>query len=80
MLGRFRMSVCDCKREYESLASKIFGKPRMIAKIKYGFGFNKYSTKNAEEIFKKVANQRCDVSESSRAHKDFPLRKKVCKT
>ena len=80
MLGRFRMTVCDCLYEYESLASEIFGKPRMFTKLNFKYGFDVYNTKKAEEVYKRVVNRRCDASESKNNFKPFASRRKVCRT
>lgn len=54
MLQRFRMSVDDCIREYESLGAKVFGSPRLS-----GFGLlrPKYDEKILETVIQDVTRR-----------------------
>ncbi|KAI1303287.1 acyl transferase/acyl hydrolase/lysophospholipase [Xylaria venustula] len=63
LLSRFRMTVEDCLKEYETMAGVIFGNPRMFHKLKGFVKWNKYSTKDLEKAIKEVIERRSQVSE-----------------
>ena len=59
MLGRLRMTVPDCIREYETFGESIFGKPRHITALNFGIGGrSKYDANKLERVFKDVTRRR----------------------
>ena len=79
MLGRFRMSVYDCLREYENMSDQIFGKPRLLSQRTIGTPWHKYSAEAMENAIKEVAARRCERSQRiNDVH--FPSSPSMCKT
>jgi len=59
MLGRLRMPVSDCLREYETLGGKVFGKPRPIHQLNtLVIRREKYSAKTLQAVFRDVTSRR----------------------
>jgi hypothetical protein len=55
------MTVPDCLSEYRKLGERVFGHPRFFHSIRFGFGSRtKYDSKNLEQVFKDVANERLE--------------------
>jgi hypothetical protein len=79
MLGRFRMPVWDCLREYESMSHSIFGKPRIVSQRNIGIvRWPKYSASALENAFKEVTARRCE--ETSQNNVKFSSPPVICKT
>jgi hypothetical protein len=73
MLSRFRMNVEDCRKEYEDLSHRIFGKPRWCSQRNVGVvPWSKYSAKAMEKVFKDVTSRRCESSAWTRHHFNAP--------
>lgn len=61
MLGRFRMPVSDCLREYETVGSRVFGRPRFFTQIRFGiFRRAKFCESDLEEVVQEVTDRRCE--------------------
>lgn len=81
MLGRFRMTVPDCKAEYENLGQEVFGKPRMFYTLRYGVGERfKYKAARLEKVFKGVARRRNEQPTQAYGKITFPSERGLCKT
>ncbi|KAI1751776.1 acyl transferase/acyl hydrolase/lysophospholipase [Xylaria castorea] len=61
LLSRFRMTVEDCLKEYETMAGTIFAYPRVFHKMNIFMGRNKYNTKNLEMAIREVIERRVQV-------------------
>ena len=73
------MTVRDCRREYENLGSKIFGRPHHITQLNVGFvKRSKYDASNVENVFQDVSQRRSDLDEKNRKL-TFESRPGVCK-
>ena len=55
MLSRFRMTVDDCIKEYETLGAKVFGKPRPLAKG--GILWHKFDCRTLEDAIMDVTHR-----------------------
>ncbi|KAL6171038.1 hypothetical protein ACJQWK_03983 [Exserohilum turcicum] len=67
MLGRLRMSVADCMKEYEDLSHQIFGHPRWCSQRNLGFvPWSKYDANSMKKVFKDVTRRRCERSAFNR--------------
>jgi hypothetical protein len=82
MLGRFRMPVWDCLREYEDMSNSIFGKPRIVSQRNIGIvPWEKYSAKAMERAFKQVTARRCERTlHNFVTFKSSELSPRICKT
>ncbi|TRX92716.1 hypothetical protein FHL15_006390 [Xylaria flabelliformis] len=60
LLSRFRMTVDDCLREYEAMASSVFGHPKLLYSMKFGVGGNKFRRASLEQAIKKVIERRAE--------------------
>ncbi|KAI0860405.1 acyl transferase/acyl hydrolase/lysophospholipase [Xylaria cubensis] len=60
LLSRFRMTVDDCLQEYETMASSVFGHPKLIYSMKFGVGGNKFHRASLEQAVKKVSERRAE--------------------
>lgn len=80
MLGRFRMTVPDCKLEYEKVAVKVFGKPRHITTLNFGIvDRTKYDAAKLRKVFEEVTERRSEqISHGQRI--TFPSKRGLCKT
>lgn len=58
MLGRFRMTVPDCKFEYENLGQEAFGKPRWMSTIRRLLSGHKYRAARLDKVYKDFAKRR----------------------
>jgi hypothetical protein len=55
------MTVLDCLREYETVGSRVFGKPRFFTQIRFGiFRRAKFRESDLEEVVQEVTNRRCE--------------------
>ncbi|KAI0406026.1 acyl transferase/acyl hydrolase/lysophospholipase [Xylaria palmicola] len=61
LLSRFRMTVEDCLREYETMAGTIFGYPRVFHQMNALVPLKKYPTKHLEKAIKEVIDRRVQV-------------------
>lgn len=81
MLGRLRMSVDDCIARYPSLAKKVFGKKRSIARrLVTGAKFNEA---NLEAAIKEIVQSRVPQSSthpSSPVYHNYASPGDLCKT
>lgn len=81
MLGRFRMTVPDCLKEYRSLGGKIFGNPRIFTQMRFGLGRRtKYQGEKLKKVFEDVTARRSEQGESSLSRVTFPFKPGLCKT
>ncbi|KAG8531349.1 uncharacterized protein KY384_002978 [Bacidia gigantensis] len=81
MLGRFRMTVPDCKAEYKVLGDKVFGKPRIFFTLRTLVGDrHKYNAKRLEDMFIDVSKRRDEEPEGWYGKITFPLRRDLCTT
>lgn len=81
MLGRFRMPVWDCLREYEKMSHSIFGKPRLVSQRNIGIvRWPKYSSTALEEAFQEVTARRGERTARSIDNVTFPSPPGICKT
>ncbi|KAF2866966.1 acyl transferase/acyl hydrolase/lysophospholipase [Massariosphaeria phaeospora] len=80
MLGRFRMTVHDCLREYETMSNIIFGRPRLVSQRNIAIvPWSKYSAAAMERALKDVTARRCEVNQQLHNVK-FPSPAGICKT
>ncbi|KAI0443750.1 acyl transferase/acyl hydrolase/lysophospholipase [Xylaria telfairii] len=62
LLSRFRMTVEDCLREYETMAGTIFGSPRIVHKMRVPvMKRNKYDVKHLEQAIQQVIERRAQL-------------------
>ena len=84
MLGRFRMNVLDCLKEYEGLSHEIFGKPRWISQRTVLVApWPKYSAHKMEKVFQDVTRRRCENSawdQHTYTAPTFPTIENTCAT
>lgn len=81
MLGRLRMTVDDCLREYERLSHRIFGSPRHFTTLRYYFiDRNKYDIEPVEAVFQDVSNRRGEVLREGEELHEFCSDTGVCQT
>ncbi|MCJ1473730.1 hypothetical protein MMC13_002381 [Lambiella insularis] len=81
MLGRFRMTVDDCKHEYRTLGEKVFGRPRLLSTIRFGIADRmKYKSAGLKNVFEEVAIRRCERSRDVPQRVTFPSKRGLCKT
>ncbi|KAI1270847.1 acyl transferase/acyl hydrolase/lysophospholipase [Xylaria sp. FL0933] len=66
LLSRFRMTVEDCLKEYETMAGAIFGKPRRFHKMNVLVGWNKYSRKTLKKACEEVIERRSQMDEGDK--------------
>lgn len=79
MLGRFRMTVPDCMLEYETLASKVFGKPQIFTTLNIGLvDRTRYKAKDLQKVFENVTKRRSEVTDQRKII--FPSKRGLCKT
>lgn len=80
MLGRFRMTVPDCLREYETLGNTVFGHPRFFSLHRFKVGSRpKYKAARLEDAVRDVTKRRSEFrnyGEASQA--SLPLSEGVC--
>ncbi|KAI1159335.1 acyl transferase/acyl hydrolase/lysophospholipase [Nemania serpens] len=60
LLSRFRMTVDDCLKEYETMAGSVFGHPKLIYSMKFGMGGNKFRRASFERAVKEVIERRAE--------------------
>jgi hypothetical protein len=81
MLGRFRMPVWDCLREYEEMSHSIFGKPRLLSQRNIGIGrLPKYSAAALEKAIQAVTAKRRERPLQSTDDITFPSSPGICQT
>lgn len=81
MLGRFRMTVPDCKLEYENLAVKVFGKSRHFTTLNFGLvDRTKYDAANVKKVFEEVTERRSEKISKGQRRITFPSKRGLCKT
>ncbi|MCJ1424450.1 hypothetical protein MMC29_002338 [Sticta canariensis] len=81
MLGRFRMTVPDCKLEYENLAVKVFGKPRHFTTLNLGLvDRTKYDAASLKKVFEEVTERRSEQTSKGQRRITFPSKRGLCKT
>ena len=74
MLGRFRMTVDDCIREYETLGGEVFGHPRLFHQASlptFWTGRAKYKEEKIERTLKKVIGRRHERRDESSSEPAF---------
>ncbi|KAH7413353.1 acyl transferase/acyl hydrolase/lysophospholipase [Cadophora sp. MPI-SDFR-AT-0126] len=78
MLGRLRMSVDECLKDYADLAKKVFGKPRWASyRFSPFFWFcAKYSGDRMSDVVKKVVDEHLCQGEGYA----FAMNKDMCRT
>ena len=74
MLSRFRMSVDDCIKEYETLGAKVFGKPRPLAKG--AILWHKFDYRSLEAAIKDVTQRYSELGDFGGR---YPMNEDVCK-
>lgn len=80
-LGRFRMTVPDCKYEYRNLGKTVFGKPQMIDTLRFTVGNRfKYKASKLESMFKEVAKRRDEQPRQDHGRITFPSGPGLCTT
>ncbi|KAF2973369.1 hypothetical protein GQX73_g231 [Xylaria multiplex] len=62
LLSRFRMTVEDCLKEYETMAGTVFGHPRIIHQMNVLARWTKYPTKYLEKAIREVIDRRVQVT------------------
>lgn len=63
LLSCFRTTVANCRKEYEDLSHKIFGKPRWLSqRTAIIVPWPKYSAKKMEKVLKDVTHRSCEDS------------------
>ncbi|KAL9127861.1 MAG: hypothetical protein Q9217_003352 [Psora testacea] len=81
MLSRFRMTVPDCKMEYEKLGQEVFGNPRKIYTLRFGVGNRyKYNAKTLEKVLQDISRRRIDLAAGDFDKITFPSGKGLCTT
>lgn len=79
MLGRFRMTVPDCMLEYETVAAKVFGRPRFFTTLRFGLvDRTKYKATTLKKVFEDVTERRSESKGQRRI--TFPSKRGLCKT
>ena len=60
MIGRLRMNIDDCIRDYETFGAKVFGRSRWFSLRMSPFFWirEKYNEKNLEDAVKNVVRKR----------------------
>ena len=55
------MAVSDCLREYETVGSRVFGRPRFFTQLQFGiFRRPKFRESDLEEVVQEVTGRRCE--------------------
>ena len=81
MLGRFRMSVPECIKEYRTLGQKVFGKPRHLTTLNFGIiSREKFDAEKLREVFEDVTVRRSEREDVSHQRMKFPIKRGVCRT
>lgn len=82
MLGRLRMTVLDCIKEYESLGGKIFGKPRFLTELHFPIITTraKYDATKLKDIFEDVTRRRDQLTKEVHRNTKFPSERDLCRT
>lgn len=74
MLSRFRMTVDDCIKEYQTLGAKVFGHPRPLAKG--AILWHKFDYRTLEAVIKDVTQR---YSEPGEFGGNYAMNEDVCK-
>ena len=82
MLGRLRMTVLECIKEYENLGSKIFGKPRFLTRLQFPIVTDraKYDAEKLKDIFQDVTRKRDQLTKEVHRNTRFPSERDLCRT
>ena len=83
MLGRFRMSVPECIREYKTLGEKVFGNPRHLSPLRFVVGkWPKFNAATMREVFEDVTARRSELVNKTefQPKMTFPFKRGVCRT
>ncbi|MCJ1249551.1 hypothetical protein MMC30_006777 [Trapelia coarctata] len=83
MLGRFRMCVPECQKEYRTLGEKVFGNPHTVTTLRFGIVKRpKFSAANLREVFEDVTARRSELVNQNdfEPKMTFPLKRGVCRT
>lgn len=76
MLSRFRMTVDDCIKEYETLGEEVFGNPRPPSMK--GLLWHKFDSKVLRRVIEEVTNRRAEINFNGQV--TYPCPKNRCQT
>ena len=75
------MTVPDCMLEYETLAAKVFGKPRFFISLNFGvIDRTKYNTAKLNKVFEDVTERRSEQIGEDQSRITFRSKRGLCKT
>lgn len=76
------MTVPDCMLEYQSLATKVFGRPRFFTALRFGVvDRTKYGAANLKKFFEEFAERRSEQKvQGQRRRIAFRSKRGLCKT
>lgn len=75
------MTVPDCMLEYETLAAKVFGRPRIFIALRFGLvDRTKYKAADLKKVFENVTERRSEPTSSGQRRIPFPSKRGLCKT
>lgn len=81
MLGRLRMNVDDCIRDYEQFGEKVFGHPRLFHLRSPLFWVrDKYDHKILEKVIKEVIENRVPHVPNFPGGRNFAFDENRCRT
>lgn len=75
------MTVPDCMLEYETLAAKVFGRPRLFTALRFGLvDRTKYKATDLKKVFEDVTERRSEQTSKDQRRITFPSKRGLCKT
>lgn len=76
MLSRFRMSVDDCMKEYETLGQEVFGNPRPPSMK--GLLWHKFDSKILRRVIEDVTSRQAEIQPNGQV--TYPCPRNRCQT
>lgn len=75
------MTVPDCMLEYETLAAKVFGRPRFVTTLNFGLvDRTKYKAIRLKKVFEDATERRSEQISKGQRRITFPSKRGLCKT